>query len=359
MNNRIFKSDLKKAINWSQNNFNDLPWRVDRSFYKTLVSEVMLQQTTVTTVKNRFEKFLKTYASMSELANASEEVLLKLWQGLGYYSRAIRLKEAARQLNDKKFIFDVETLKSIKGIGDYTSNALVAIGLNKPALAIDVNIERVLVRYFGINLSEVKKLPREHIKKIVLEKLGKKFTSYRQLHESLMDVGRVFCQYRHRSCLQCPLRSGCETFNNNSDYYLISKNKKKTKIHEVNIYRIVLLKEEKIYLKQRKKGQWLEGQWEVPSIVFKGKINSKQYVTLNNVKFIKIDNEFKTTITNHRFNNKVVIIKMLNNMPNEIGKNDIYKNIFEENGCWVKNNDLKNIPLTSVMHKILKKPRKA
>lgn len=353
MKKNFWKSDIKKAMTWSEKNYNDLPWREKRSFYGTLVSEIMLQQTTVTTVKNRFENFMRKYPSLSALSHASDEDLLRLWQGLGYYSRAIRLKEAAKVLSNNSENCTVEYLKTINGIGDYTANALVAIGFNKAALAIDVNLERVLVRYFGLDLSKIKIAPREFIKKYVSEKIGKNFNHYRSFHEAMMDVGRVFCQQRQKNCLICPLKAGCNTFNSNADLYLINKVKKTKKIQEIQIYRVVLLHEGRIYLKQRAKGQWLAGQWEVPSIVLQGKINAKQYDLMENVFFAKIHHEFKTTITHHKFINKVVVFKILKKAPREIFNRNIQDSIFKGQGVWVKTSEVSKMPLTSVMHKIL------
>lgn len=334
-----FYLDLAIASKWSHQLFTDLPWRRQRSFYLTLVSEIMLQQTTVSTVKNRFDDFIKKYPDLKKLADAKEDELLQLWQGLGYYNRARRLRSAAQMLvSFKQSQFSVFELLKIKGIGDYTANALMAIGLNQPALAIDVNIERVLIRYLGPRLiKKVKVHYRDQIKNFFEKNLKKKLKNYRSFHETLMDVGRVFCQARSRNCLQCPMKNGCFTFKNNKDYFEKFKKTKIKKTEKVEIARLVIFKNKKFLLKKRSSGQWLSGQWEVPSYILKGEIDEKQYQKIQfSLKNLVEICTFKSTITNHEFTNRVIQSKEVKNYE----------------GHWFSLDELDKIPITSITKKI-------
>ena len=144
----------QELINLSKKNYSDLPWRKKRSLYNTLVSEIMLQQTTVVTVKPYFEKFVQKWPTVYDLAESDQEAVLTQWAGLGYYSRARNLLKTAQiVVKDFKGVFpdDIKTLKSFPGIGDYTANAIRAIAFDKPATVVDGNVERVISRLFLIN----------------------------------------------------------------------------------------------------------------------------------------------------------------------------------------------------------------
>ena len=162
---------FEKLVDWSQKNYAHLPWRKNRSLYGTLVSEIMLQQTTVSTVEKHFERFISKYPNISSLAKIDEEQMLIEWKGLGYYRRARNLLNAAKQI-ENEFMGNIpenfQQLKSIKGIGDYTANAILSIGANKKALPLDANLERVFSRLYGL---KEKKGPK--LLKLIQEKFSK------------------------------------------------------------------------------------------------------------------------------------------------------------------------------------------
>ncbi len=169
----------KKILNWYDINKRLLPWRKNVSLkkkqYYTLVSEFMLQQTQVTTVIPYFNKFIVKLPNLESVAKAQDKTLIKLWEGLGYYSRAKNLKRTC-QLILKKFNAKIpdnfDELKSLPGIGDYTASAILAIAFNKPYIPIDGNVERILKRYLLLKKKKISK------KKILLEK--KKYLAFHQ-----------------------------------------------------------------------------------------------------------------------------------------------------------------------------------
>ncbi|SVB82489.1 uncharacterized protein METZ01_LOCUS235343, partial [marine metagenome] len=153
----------KKILHWYDNNRRELPWRKyiskKQTQYFTLVSEFMLQQTQVKTVIPYFNNFINKISNLKKLANVSEAKLMKCWEGLGYYSRARNLKQTAKKIISEfnsNLPSTIEELKTLPGIGDYTSRAIMAIVFNKPIIPLDGNVERILKRIFYLrNINEI------------------------------------------------------------------------------------------------------------------------------------------------------------------------------------------------------------
>ena len=302
---------LKKLIQWSKIEFSHLPWRKERTLYTTLVSEIMLQQTTVSTVQKHFARFINRFPSLEDLANASEEELLVAWKGLGYYRRARNLKKIAESLiHDHGGDFpNVESeLRKIPGIGPYTSGALIGIGMDERALAVDANLERVLSRLYGIDDQKGLKLQKK-INLLFNENkiLHEKKISYRELNEALMDLGRVYCQARKVSCDLCPLRGECQAFQNGHPLEfprLDLEIADKKEDHTLKLLRIIVIKKNKILTYQKNDSEWLSGQYEVPTLMlWSSDKKIKQYLKLE-VHFEWSDLKmFKTGITKYKIEN--------------------------------------------------------
>ncbi|MDB9986593.1 A/G-specific adenine glycosylase, partial [Candidatus Pelagibacter sp.] len=230
----------KKILHWYDNNKRSLPWRkkfsqVKREYY-TLVSEFMLQQTQVATVIPYFNNFIKDIPNVSSLAKINENKLLKYWEGLGYYSRVKNLKKTA-QILEKNFKgrlpSTIEELKLLPGIGEYTANAIMAIGFNKPFIPLDGNIERVIKRLLNLKLiSEVSKEKLISKKKI----LG---TSVRagDYAQALMELGALICRPKNPLCKKCPLIKDCKSFKNNDFEIVKDKKKRINKFYKLNVYK--------------------------------------------------------------------------------------------------------------------------
>ncbi len=308
---------FKTLINWSKKEFHSLPWRQKRSLYKTLVSEIMLQQTTVATVQNKFENFLQTFPTIEQLAFASEEEMLRAWKGLGYYRRAKNLRMAAIDIIDLyhgKIPQDFAQLKGIKGIGDYTASALLAIGGNKLALALDANLERVLARFYGIEVEKGLKLQKAIRELFETRQCLPEMTklSARELNEALMDLGRVFCRARKVDCGQCFLQAGCEANKQNRplDFPILTA-KEKNDFIELTLVRFIVRKKKDVFVYQKQEGEWLAGQWELPTFVLEvQQKNFKQYPFLPEKTREQLDlqssRQFRTSITCYKIKNLVV-----------------------------------------------------
>lgn len=303
---------IPALLEWSQNEYSQLPWRKKRTLYRTLVSEIMLQQTTVSTVRNHYERFLGVFPDLASLARASEDELLVAWKGLGYYRRARNLKKIAEAIqNDHggNFPKDLDALQEIPGIGPYTANALVGIGMDRPALAVDANLERVIARLYGVKTEKGPKLQKE-IQRLFQEGkiFSSKISSFRALNEALMDLGRVYCQARKASCELCPLKKDCVALREKKVLsYPIEKKlteRKKVQEHELELLRLYLIKKNKILVYQKEENEWLSGQYEVPTFVLKSTDEKlTQYPQLKSHVGISAEKSFKSGITKYKILN--------------------------------------------------------
>ena len=218
----------KKILKWYDLNKRLLPWRKNVSFqkrqYYTLVSEFMLQQTQVATVIPYFDLFIKDIPTLKVLSKIQNKKLIKIWEGLGYYSRARNLKKTAQIIikNFKgKLPNNFEDLLSLPGIGNYTASAILAIAFNKPYIPLDGNIERVLKRYLYLKKDEeVKK--DNLIKKKSIFGISSRSNDYAQ---ALMELGALICKPINPLCNKCPISKKCKSFLK-KDFELIKKNKK-------------------------------------------------------------------------------------------------------------------------------------
>ena len=227
----------KKILNWYDLNKRSLPWRKnvtlkERLFF-TLVSEFMLQQTQVVTVIPYFNKFIKNIPNLEKLSKVQNNKLIKLWEGLGYYSRARNLKKTAKILIrdfNGKLPSNFESLIKLPGIGSYTANAILAIAFNKPYIPLDGNIERVLKRY--LYLKKEKEIKKDYlIKKKNIFGISSRSSDYAQ---ALMELGALICKPSNPLCSQCPLSTKCKSFKK-KDFNLV-------KITKKNIDKFFLLK---------------------------------------------------------------------------------------------------------------------
>ena len=219
-----------KILNWYDIHKRSLPWRSrvssKKKQYYTLVSEFMLQQTQVATVIPYFNRFIKNIPDLETLASFEDQKLIKLWEGLGYYSRVRNLKKAAQVVikNFKKKIPDnYLDLKSLPGIGDYTASAISAIAFNKPIIPLDGNVERVLKRY--LYLKSESQIQKENlIKRKKVLGTSSRSSDYAQ---ALMELGALICKPNNPICEKCPISKNCKSFIK-KDFVLtkIKKNKK-------------------------------------------------------------------------------------------------------------------------------------
>ncbi len=266
-----------KLINWYNHNKRDLPWRKTKDPYKIWVSEIILQQTRIEFGIKYYDKFLKRYPDVKKLANSKEMALMKIWEGLGYYSRAINmLKTAKIILNSFNGVFPLryEELIQLPGIGDYTASAISSICNDELQVVVDGNVLRFLSRIHKIDL------PIESIKtKKYFKKLGFKLiqdVKPGDFNQALMDYGSTICKPKKFDCNNCLFSSDCKAFNSNSvENYPVKKKKIKVKDRFLN-YLVVVTNDNKTQIKKRDSSGIWKNLYEFPLIETKIETSAKQ-----------------------------------------------------------------------------------
>jgi A/G-specific adenine glycosylase len=253
----------QRLLAWYAREKRDLPWRRTKDPYRIWISEIMLQQTRVETVIPYFERFLASFPDAGSLAKAGEDQLLNLWAGLGYYSRARNLQAAARQVMeqfDGRFPSRVEDLRSLKGVGPYTSAAIASIAFGQPHAAIDGNLERVISRLLGCR-SDPKREGKPEVAGFAdaLVALG----SPGEVNQALMDLASAVCLPRAPDCSACPLVTHCKAFELGEQKKIPLRRPKPPPLL-LQAHGLVLLAGEELLLARRPKGQWLAGMWDIP-----------------------------------------------------------------------------------------------
>lgn len=216
-----------KLIAWYKKSKRDLPWRNISDPYKIWLSEIILQQTQVVQGLNYYIKFTETFPTVTDLANAPEDTVMRLWQGLGYYSRARNLHAAAKAIktNHKgKFPNTYESIKELKGVGDYTAAAVASFAFNLPHAVVDGNVYRVLARLFNIDTPINSTQGKKDFQLLANELLNHKQPG---LHNSaMMEFGALWCKPQNPKCEDCPLQAQCLAFQNKTVASLPVKDKK-------------------------------------------------------------------------------------------------------------------------------------
>ena len=229
-----------KILKWYDIHKRTLPWRKNTSLnkkqYYTLVSEFMLQQTQVVTVIPYFNRFIKHIPNIEALAKYDDQKLIKLWEGLGYYSRVKNLKKTAQIVVkdfNKNLPDNILDLKSLPGIGDYTASAIMAIAFNKPIIPLDGNIERVLKRYLYLkNENQIHKDNLIKQKKIFGTSL--RSSDYAQ---ALMELGALICKPTNPYCERCPVSDKCKSFKKKDFVLTKFKKNNKEKFYLLKVYK--------------------------------------------------------------------------------------------------------------------------
>ena len=208
---------VSALLDWFSLNARDLPWRNSRDPYAIWISEIMLQQTQVKTVIPYWQRWMRELPTVQQLAQAPPEKYLKLWEGLGYYTRARNLQKAAQQIcddHDGKFPDNYDTILALPGIGRYTAGAICSIAYNQPTPILDGNVMRVLTRVFGIEGNPRDKGPNARLWQLAEQLVGQ---ASRRAHpeacshfnQSVMELGALVCTPRQPKCPTCPLQKNC------------------------------------------------------------------------------------------------------------------------------------------------------
>jgi A/G-specific adenine glycosylase len=199
-----------KILDWYHQNKRSLPWRRSINPYKIWLSEIILQQTRVAQGAPYYLRFVEQFPTVHHMANASEEEVLKLWQGLGYYSRARNLHATAKIVVNQyngKFPDTYNELLKLKGVGDYTASAISSICFNEPQAVVDGNVYRVLSRYFGIDIPINSTEGIKYFKSLAEKVMD--VNDIRDYNQGIMEFGAIQCSPKKPLCLHCPLNESC------------------------------------------------------------------------------------------------------------------------------------------------------
>ena len=257
----MYAQDFTKTLlDWYASHGRDLPWRRGHDPYAIWLSEIILQQTRIAQGTAYWERFMARFTNVKTLAEASEDEVLRLWEGLGYYSRARNLHAAAKQIVSLGgFPQTLDGIRSLKGVGDYTAAAIGSIAFGIPAAVVDGNVYRVLARYYGIETP------------IGTTAAKKTFTGKAQsllpaeapgdFNQALMDFGALQCTPANPDCLTCPLSATCNALSSGRVAQLPVK-RAKTAVKERYLSYIYLRCEEMTAIRQRGAGDIWQGLWE-------------------------------------------------------------------------------------------------
>ena len=267
MNKNELKNAASMIIRWYKTARRNLPWRANATPYHVWLSETMLQQTRIETVIPYYERFLAQLPTIESLAAVDDEKLMKLWEGLGYYSRARNLKKAAQTVvasYDGVLPKTAQELQKLPGIGEYTAGAIASIAFGQPEPAVDGNVLRVIMRLTACN----EDIAQPKVKKEVTQLLREIYPSGKDasnLTQGIMELGEVICiPNGEPKCAVCPLNSiCCAHLNKETERYPVRSEKKKRKIEKRTVF--MLFCGNKIALHRRTNSGLLAGMWEFPN----------------------------------------------------------------------------------------------
>lgn len=268
----------KNVINWYSDNKRDLPWRHTVNPYFIWLSEIILQQTQVKQGLPYYKSFVKTFPTVYDLAKSDEQTVLKLWQGLGYYSRARNLHFTAKYIVNElggNFPNSYSEIIKLKGIGDYTASAIASIAFGETTAVVDGNVYRVLSRFFGIETPINSTKGIKEFKALATELIDKREPA--TFNQAIMEFGAQQCKPKKPYCIICPLQSGCVAFLKNQTSGLPVKLKKIKIRHRYFNYLVIIDQHKKTIIEQRtEKGIW-QNLYQFPLIESKESIDVYEF----------------------------------------------------------------------------------
>lgn len=338
-------------LSWFKNNTRKLPWKAYKDAYTIWLSEVLLQQTRVQQGLPYFNIFKQTYPNVFDMAKASEDEILKLWEGLGYYARARNMHYTAQYVvNELNGVFpeNYQGLLKLKGIGEYTAAAIASFAYNEPVPVIDGNVYRLLSRYFGIKTPIDTTVGKKKFKKIANENLVKnKAAIYNQ---AIMDFGALHCTPRKPNCTVCPLKKNCKALKLNLVNSLPVKSKKIKKKNRFFLFVVINYKNKQFLVKRTGRDIW-QGLFQFPLVEVEEKefLKEENFTELisNNFKLKKvqlnnISMPYKQTLTHQKILAKFLNITLLQKIDFQynwiaVGKQEIQKYAFPKIiDCFLK-----------------------
>jgi A/G-specific adenine glycosylase len=329
----------KSLVRWFRKNKRTLPWRENPTPYSVWISEIMLQQTVVNAVIPHYEEWMETYPDISHLANAKEQEVLRLWEGLGYYERARNILKAAREIMGKfggRMPETWEELRRLPGIGDYTASAIMSIAFGEPYPVMDANVRRVGRRILGM-VGWDKKREKElldFLKGIIPEKDPGGF------NEGIMELGQTVCFSDKPLCEACPLKKFCIGYEKNIQHLIPGKAERK--ITAKKTFLALIVSQGKLLIMKRDEGM-LKDLWGFPEFAEEEKIAS--FINKEGGGCFEELGKLKARV-HHYTSFRDELIPFVYRVEKPFGRNT-------KNRRWVSFNELEKFPFPSVYRKIL------
>ena len=343
------KNNLDTIIlKWYKKNARQLPWREKTNYFKTWLSEVMLQQTQVNTVIPYYKKWIKKYSSFRDIAKTPIDILLKDWEGLGYYNRIRNFHKSATIIsNNNQHPIKYNDLIKMPGVGPYMAGAILSIALNQPYPAIDSNINRIISRILCINKTDKKfsKKIYNYIQKIISIKKPGFF------NQALMDIGSIICKPKNPKCEICPLKNNCKAYKKGIVNLYPMKNLKNKK-PLIKVCVAILNNKNKFLLTKRLDNAFLGGLWELPGGKIKKGENKKKCIQrelkeelgINNIKIENQLNETRHTYSNFNVLLYPFVTSVWTGKPKNLASSDLK---------WVTKKSMEKFPIPSATKTIL------
>ena len=305
----------EKLIEWYRVNKRNLPWRLTKKPYKIWVSEIILQQTRIEQGEKYYHAFLEKYPNISELAKTNDDELLKVWEGLGYYSRALNMLKASRVvLNNYKGIFpsNYDDLIKLPGIGDYTASAISSICNNEVQPVVDGNVFRFMSRMFKIDLPIDKLKTKTYFKKLGFKLID--VVNPGDFNQAMMDYGSMVCRPKKFQCHKCLFSSNCKAFNSNTVMLYPFKEKRIKIKHRFLNYIFIITNDRKTLIKKRNGNGIWKNLYEFPLIETKKESSVNEIIKELDFKYLKFISEkkIKHKLTHQQLNISFFTFKVSN-----------------------------------------------
>jgi len=338
----------EKLLKWYDENPRNLPWKKDRDPYSIWISEIIMQQTRVSYGQDYYLRFKEKFPTVFDLARAPQEKVMKLWEGLGYYSRARNLHHTAKYVAFElggEFPKNAKELIKLKGVGPYTSAAIASFAYNETIVAIDGNAYRVMSRWFGIknpiDTTNGKKVYSE-LGQQLIEKVSQRSGDFNQ---ALMNFGATVCKPKSPQCLDCSLNNNCYAYQNDTVSDLPFKSKKMKMKKRFFLFFLWQYKDEVLIEERVQKDVW-QNLYQFPMSEYDGTKEWQEILAEKELKeqffsVQKIETE-KQRLTHQLINGQILYLNL-----NKKGK-DLMK------GQWVKKKELKNYPFPKLLQNSVK-----
>ncbi len=358
MSLKLSKPTSNKLIKWFEEEKREMPWRRNRTPYRVWISELMLQQTRVNQAIPYYQNWMRKFPSLKSLSNASQEDILKSWEGLGYYSRARNIYKSAQIIKSKyngRFPRSPEEIELLPGIGSYTKAAICSLALNLDYGVLDGNVIRVLSRFFSYQKDITSPSSKKELQSIIDASLPKGRAA--SFNEAIMELGAMICTPTSPSCNRCPIHNNCDANSKNTVLeYPIKKLKRKLP-HIIVGAAVIIDSKNRILVSQRNENKMLGGLWEFPG----GKIEQGETIHDCIIREIKEELDLNIKIqdfilcVNHSYSHFTMemhtyFTKIISGRP---------KSMNDQKFKWLYLNELRSLPYPNADLKVIEALEKA